>query len=185
MCQNQGLSPYICWTPDSVFFLPHPGRRGGRTHLAPQAGGNVQPAGHSELLGVSDRTEGILGDVILWKGSGHLFARSKFLWTEGRAGGGVLVSHVAGALLGTGEAPVPRVLAGPKVGPGLLGRHPPPPQPRAPTLHDVVSLDAGLPSEGPHTSRKRPWMQTLPLSPCGSGHPSRPCFHLPTPPTPL
>lgn len=87
MCQNQGLNPCICWTPDSVFFPPHPGRRGGRTHLAPQAGGNVQSAGHSELLGVSDRTEGILGDVILWKGSGHLFARSKSLWTEGRAGG--------------------------------------------------------------------------------------------------
>lgn len=88
------------------------------------------------------------------------------------------MSHVAEGLLGTGEAPAPRVLAGPKVEPRPSRKTPTSALTRAPTLHD------GTP-EGPHTPRKRPWMQTLPLSPCGSGHPSRPCFHLPAPPTPL
>jgi hypothetical protein len=42
-----------------------------------QAGVNAQAEGHSELPGMpGDGTEGTLGDVILWKGSGTVFARS-------------------------------------------------------------------------------------------------------------
>ena len=55
-------------------------------------------------------------DVILWKGAGPMFARSKFLWTEGRTQGrSLLVNYVTAGLLGTGEATDLRVLAGPKV----------------------------------------------------------------------
>lgn len=45
-----------------------------------------------------------------------MFARSKFLWTEGRAQGrSLLVNYVTAGLLGTGEAADLKVLAGLKV----------------------------------------------------------------------
>ena len=181
--------PRICWTPDSVFSPEDPDKRRNGTHLGPQARDNVQSSGHAEHFSASgDRTEGTLDDVILWKGEGPMFARSKFLWTEGRAWGrSLLVNYVTAGLLGTGETTDPRVLAGPKVEPRPSQKMLPHPlQLQAPSPHDVVSLVAVLPLKGPHTPRKRPWMQTLPpLSRSGSHHPSRPCVHLPTPPIPL
>ena len=71
--------PRICWTPDSVFSPEDPDKRRNGTHLGPQARDNVQSSGHAEHFSASgDRTEGTLDDVILWKGEGPMFARSKF-----------------------------------------------------------------------------------------------------------
>lgn len=168
MCQKQGSIPHICWTPESVFSPEDPDKRRNGSHLGPQARDNVQSSGHAELFGASgDRTEGTLDDVILWKGAGPMFARSKFLWTESRAWGrSLLVNYVTAGLLGTGETADPRVLAGPKVEPRPSQKMLPHPlQLQVPSPHDVVSLVAVLPLKGP-------WMQTLPtLSPSGSHHP--------------
>lgn len=105
--------PRICWTPDSVFSPEDPDKRRNGTHLGPQARDNVQSSGYAELFGASgDRTEGTLDAVILWKGAGPMFARSKFLWTEGRAWGrSLLVNYVPVGLLGTGETTDPSVPA--------------------------------------------------------------------------
>lgn len=86
MCQNQDQIQVSVGLHILSRLLP--GGREGGTHPALQAGASVQAERHSQLPRVSgDRTEGTLGDVILWKGVGHVFAMSEFLWTEGQGCG--------------------------------------------------------------------------------------------------